>query len=257
MNEEPASVDFSRQAPPGNTAAFGPLEAAFAALRTYDAGSGRATLCPIDEEVRRVLPDVAGRANLERRLILVLQAKPSFASSEYICSKLAVLGSDQSVAVLASLLPDPRASTAARNALEKLPGPAASKALRRSLSSLEGRQKVGAIQSLGARRDRGSVGILARLLRQPEGEMAAAAAFSLGQIGSVRAGGVLTDFLPKAPAAVRPRIVDATLVCAERLLAERQNAAAQRLYEVLAGQGEAAHVREGALRGLTRCRSRS
>src|SRR5215831_19069620 len=97
------------------------VSTAFEALKTYDAGSGRATLCPIDDEVRRVLADASGREKIERRLILALQAKPSAAASEYICSQLALIGTGLSVPALADLLPDAVLSTAARNALEKIP----------------------------------------------------------------------------------------------------------------------------------------
>jgi hypothetical protein len=150
-------------------------------------------------------------------------------------------------------LPDPRLSTAARNSLENIPDALALRGLRKSLPSLQGLQKVGVIQSLGSRRDAGSVGALAGLLRQPDTESAAAAAHALGEIGNVSAGKALMAFLPSAPAAIRRDVVGAGLACAELLVTEGRPAEARHVYEALASASEFPHIQEAARRGLKRC----
>jgi len=241
----------SSQHPSGSPEPDNPLDTAFEALKTYDTGSGRAALWTLDDEVRHALGDVSARIALEQRLIRALQAKPSAVASQYICSKLALVGSELCVAALVGLLPDPLVSTAARNALERIPGASASKALRHCLPSLQGLQKIGVIQSLGAKRDASSVGKLAGLLKELDPEVATAAAYSLGQIANVKAGKVLLEFLSSVPEALRPKIAAAALACAGRLLTEGHQAEARRLYTVLAAPSESPQIRQAAARALT------
>ncbi len=226
---------------------------ALAALKTYDAGSSRAALCALDDAVRDALPDPSASAKIEASLLAVLQQKPSPAAVEYICSKLALAGSDACVPTLAALLGDPACSTPVRNALEKVPGTAASAALRRSLATLKGAERAGAIRSLGARADADSVDALTGILEESEGQIAAAAAYALGEIGSVKACRVLKQCLTKGAEAMRPFTTDAALVCAERLLAAGHKSEARSLYESLLKSTQVPHVRQAASLGLERC----
>lgn len=99
------------------------------------------------------------------------------------CQQLAVVGSSDAVPALAGLLADPQLGDYAREALECMPHPDAGAALREALGRLEGRPLLGAIHSVGARRDGGSVDALARLLRRPEPDVSVEAARALGRIG--------------------------------------------------------------------------
>ncbi|HEY5908985.1 MAG TPA: HEAT repeat domain-containing protein [Verrucomicrobiae bacterium] len=228
---------------------------ALAALRAYDTGSGRAALCPLDDAVRDALPDPSARAKIEASLLAVLQQKPTPAAVEYICSKLALVGSDACVSALAALLGDPINSTPARNALEKLPGESASTALVKSLVKLNRAEKAGAIRSLGARADAASVGALTEILKDPDREIAAAAAGALGAIGSAKSAKALKQCLAKGAEVLRPFVADAMLACAERLLATGHRPDAKSLYESLAKSDQLPHVREAASRGLEGCAS--
>jgi HEAT repeat protein len=145
------------------------------------------------------LSDSPARKQLEQQLTAVLQAGGSTVARDYLCSKLALIGSGQSVPALAAWLDDAPGDTAARDALEALPPPLAAQALCRRLPRLKGLAKVGAVNSLGHLRDAAGAGPLSELLKDAEGEVAAAAAAALGGIGSVQAGEALRDFYPKAP----------------------------------------------------------
>src|SRR5262249_23319514 len=152
-------------------------------------------------------------------------------AAEYICSKLALIGSEASVPALAKLLADPQLATSARNALEAIPGATPSKALCNYLLNVNGAQKVGAINSLGTRRDAGSVSVLVPLMKDENLDLAGAATASLGQISTIKAAQALQKFLLGAPEMLRPQVADAALVCAERLLAQGQRNDAQLLYQ--------------------------
>ena len=236
----------SSQLKPETTA----LNAAFAALQTYDHGSSRAALLPIDEAVVAALDEKAARNELERRLVTAFQRGGSMVAREYLCSKLALIGSGFSVPAIAALLDMPEVATAARNALEAIPDPRAAKALHDRLSKVEGLQKVGVIHSLGVRRDADSVRALTGLLRNFDAETAGAAAAALGDIGSAKAAKALRNFLPNAPEVLRQKMADACLVCAERLLASSRKADAQALYRMLATVTQPKHVQLAAARGL-------
>jgi hypothetical protein len=238
---------------PSATAEADRVSAAFKALKTYDAGSGRATLWPLDEAVQRALKDHQGRAALEQRFILILQGECSGVAKQYVCSKLALVGSKSSVSAIAALLADPQVSASARTALEKLPGTTAAKALRASVGKLSGTAKIGALCSIGATRDGASVAFLATFLHGTDPALAAAAAYALGQIGSAKAATVLKPFVGVAPEPIRLRVADAGLVCAERLRIDGHRREAKDMYQALASSALPAYVQQAARNGLEKC----
>ncbi len=226
------------------------MEAAFEALKTYNSGSGRATLMPIDEAVRASLGEPVKQRELERRLAAVLKSPVSSVAKEYICGKLGLVGSATSVPGLAELLISEELADAARTALEMMPCPEAGQALLKCLPKVGGRQKTGVVNSLGMRREIRSVPALAMLLKDPDPRVVGAAAAALGNIGTVTAARALQKFLPKAARVVQPAVADACLACAERLLADGQKAEALALYRALAETGQTKQVQQAANRGL-------
>ncbi len=229
------------------------VNAAFEALKAYDAGSGRALLWPLDEAVQRSLKDRKERVALEQQFIRILRGKCSGVAQQYACSKLALIGSKSCVPALVALLPDPRVAASARTALEKIPGTTARKALRASVKDLSATAKIGALCSLGATRDGGSVALLANFLHGPDPALAAASAYALGQIGSTDAAAALKPFVGVAPDSVRVKVADAALVCAERLRIDGHRRQAKDLYQALASASLPAYVQQAVRRGLAQC----
>ena len=107
-------------------------------------------------------------------------------SSEFMkakaCQRLAVVGDEWTAPAAASLLSDPKLAHYARTALEALPGPAADRALREALGALEGGLLIGAINSIGWRRDPEALPALAALRRGGDADVAAAATAAIGRI---------------------------------------------------------------------------
>ena len=226
------------------------LRTAFDALKSYDQGSRRGALLPIDEAAVASLENKAARTELERQLVSALKNDGSVVAREYICSKLALIGSKFCLPALGALLSSPEAATAARNALEAIPDRQATRTLRANLSKVEGLQEVGVINSLAARRDADSVGDLTALLKEADARIAGAAVAALGDIATRQAAKALRDFQPKAPQAIQPTVADAILICAERLLAAGKRTDAQALYQLLATTAQPKHVQLAAARGL-------
>jgi HEAT repeat protein len=226
------------------------VEAAFAALNTYDFGSSRAALIPIDEAVTAVLDDGSARQEFERRLLAVLRSDAPSAAKEFVCRKLVLVGSSACVPALRELLAHAVLSTAARTALENIRGDAAAKALRDSVPNLSGANKIGAINSLGALRDDRSVSMLARLLTGKDAEAMTAAVAALGNIGSAHAAKELRRFQPKAPELMARAVADACLICAEHLLVENRRGDALALYKALGTGPLPAYFKTAVARGL-------
>lgn len=234
-----------------------PLDQAFQALETYDIGADRGTLLALDEAVRRCLagPETA-RKQMEHRLIVVLRTSASGVAKEYVCGKLGLLGSADSVPALGGLLADAKLGDAARGALEAIPSPEAIQALRQALPKLHGLQKAGAIHSLGKRRDVPSVAAMAGLLEHAEPPVVTAALSALGRIGTLEAARVLRQFQPKAPRGLALDAAEACLACAEQLVRDNQPAEARALYECLNRAPQPKHVEHAVRNGMAALRRR-
>ncbi|MCC7495063.1 MAG: HEAT repeat domain-containing protein [Fimbriimonadaceae bacterium] len=166
------------------------------------------------------------------------------------CLTLQRIGSAAAVPALASLLGDPAVAQAARQALEAIPDSAAGAALRAALATTRGAERVGVVQSLGARAEATAVPDLAGLLGDADPLAARTAARALGRIGTAAALTALRGAPPSVDPTVRAAVADGLLLCAEQLLASRQTAAAATVYRDLAAAGLPAHLRVAALRGL-------
>ncbi len=225
------------------------LDQAFDALKTYDWGTDKKVLQPIDEA--SLGDDAAARKELETKLAAVLKTGVSRDAKDYVCRKLMLVGTAASVPTLAEFLTDKDLSHMARYALERIPAPEAVAALRDSLAKVSGAQKIGVIGSLGSRRDAASVPLLAALLGDGDVAIAAAAACALGDIRSPEAAKALNDAKPSD--AVKPAVTDARLTCAEALLAAGDKGGALAIYSSLSGENEPKQVQTAAKRGKLAC----
>ena len=225
------------------------LEQAFEALKTYNWGIDRHVVDPIDEAVDKTRNDPAARKDLESRLLAVLQSDAPRDAKDYVCRQLRTMGTAASVPVLEQLLVDLELSHMARYALERIPEPQAGQALERQLSKLSGNLKIGVISSLGTR-GQGAT-LLRPLLKDSDDGVARAAAVALGRIASVEADKALASAKPRpALAAV---FADASMSCAEKLLAAGHAKEAKATYERLLKNKPSELVHQAAERGLKVC----
>lgn len=240
-----------RALPPESTSA---LDLAFDRLPQYDFGDSGKDLEAIDEAIRTAPPDE--RRTIETRLVAVLtSAEATFAAKQYVCRKLRTIGTDQSIPALAKLLPDEKLSHMARYALEPMPSPKVDLAFLEALNELPGKQKVGLIGSIAARRDTRAVAALARLIDDDDKAIARAALLALGKIG----GPVATERLrlAKVPDALQADRAHAYLLCGDKLLAEDQRVKALTIYKELVGDRNPPSARIGAIRGIVQAKDKS
>ena len=167
-----------------------------------------------------------------------------------MCRKLRVVGTAQSLAALAALLPAEDTSHIARYALERIPDEKAAEAMRNALPKVSSKLKSGIIGSLGVRRDSKSIMLISKFLADSDVQVAKAAAQSLGLIGTLAAAKELSRFAKKAPANMKVPLADACLACAERLLADGEKSEAVALYKELQGGDQPSHVKAAAMKGI-------
>jgi HEAT repeat protein len=175
--------------------------------------------------------DTSPNPEKERELIEILRSDAPAADKALACKHLAVHGSEAAVPELARLLIDEQLASWARIPLEVIPGPAADEALRKALDSTQGKLQVGAINSIGVRRDAGAVEILTLRLEDQDPEVASAAAVALGKIANPPAIKSLRSALAGAAANVPSAVAEGLVLCAERLLSEDNAEAAAEIYD--------------------------
>jgi HEAT repeat protein len=226
------------------------VDKALETLKTYDWGADRKALDPIDREIIATQGNAAGRKALEERLVDILTGGISRSALDYVCRKLRVIGTAQSVNALAALLSAENTSHIARYALERIPDEKAAQALRDALPKVKDKLKPGIIGSLGTLRDKKSIKALSKLLGDSNILVARAAAQSLGLIGTSAAAGELSKFAKKASADMTIPAADACMVCAEKLLADGKKAEAVAMYKELQGNNQPSHVKAAAMKGV-------
>lgn len=185
----------------------------------------------------------------QEKLLAVLQAGGSEKDRADACRELAVVGTQDAIGPLVSLLADPHLGHMARYALETIPDPAANAALRGQLDKLEGRALVGVVASLGVRRDAQAVEPLAKLLSHKDNDVAQAAARSLGKIGNVPAARAIEAALPQAATANQLAFCEGLFRCAEALIKTDRSVALDAYAKLRALPSAPHQVRAGALRG--------
>jgi HEAT repeat protein len=224
------------------------LDQAWEALQSLDWGSDLAALAPIDQWIAEAHGDAAASAQLEAKLLGVL-SQATAAGRDYACRRLVTVGTAASVPALAPMLTSAETSHLARIVLEQLALPEATAALRTAAAAATGSVKIGLMSSLAKLKDADSVALLQAATTDADAGTRLAAVWCLGQIGgadAVAAVSAVTD----ADAATKLAVADALLLCADRFLAEGNNAAARDLYRKYTGEAQPKHVRLAANKGV-------
>jgi hypothetical protein len=227
------------------------LHELLAKVKTYDWGQSRLALTEVSEIVKKAHGNKAELAKIEKALLGVLESDAKRAGKQFVCRELSIIGTEQSVPVLAGMLADEETSDMARYALERIPGSAVDDALRGAVRKARGDARIGIINSLGQRRDAKSVRMLSRALgRVKQEEVAIAAAAALGQIANANATEALKEAKDKATGKLQVVVLDAYLKCADQLVADGKKAQALAIYKELRKEGLPGPIRSAATTGM-------
>ena len=163
--------------------------------------------------------------------------------------RLRTVGTAESVAAIAPLLSVAELSHEARIALEAMPYAEASAALRDAVQTTEGVLRAGILDSIGERRDREAVNVVAATLADDDLRVVASAALAMGKIGTSEAARRLEQACANAPPDRRAVIGDGLVRCAIRLCQAALIDEAAAIFHRLATPSERAAVRVAALLG--------
>ena len=220
-------------------------------VKTYDFGTSRAALTKLSDMIRQAYGKTGELKEIETALLSVLKSEAKYAGKQYVCRELSIIGSDQSVPVLATMLTDEKLSDMARYALERIPGTAADKALLKALSAAKGKAQIGIVNTLGERGYRGAASDISQLTSRSDQVLAGAALGALGKIGGPEAAAALGKAKDSVPDKLKMVAYDACLKCADQMVAEGKNAEAKKMYQQLyTTPGVPQLVRAAALRGM-------
>ena len=137
---------------------------------------------------------VAAEAQTETELLATLKSPDASLFDKAIaCKRLAIVGTEASVPVLASLLDDEKLSHYARYGLEPNPSPKVDQAFVAAIGKLKGRHLIGTINSLANRGKPEAIGPLTAKLRDSDRSVALAAAHAIARLGTPKAATILGE----------------------------------------------------------------
>ncbi|MBN1509570.1 MAG: ThuA domain-containing protein [Sedimentisphaerales bacterium] len=219
-------------------------------LKTYDFGDSRLPLTEISDEIRKAYGKPAELKKFETSLLDVVKSGAKYAGKQYACRELSIIGTEQSVPVLAPMLTNQEYSDMARYALERIPGEAVDKALLAAMGKAEGKARIGIVNSLGERSYKPAAGEIAKLVDNSDKVLASAAISALGKIGGAEVVPALDKALASAADSQKMAAYDAYLKVAEKMMAQGDKAGAVKIYAGLNKQGVPQLVRTAALKGM-------
>lgn len=242
--------------PVGNTAHTPPLDtgkldALIADLKHYDWDKHRHPLGEIDAILLEQTRNPSGLKIIESKLLTVLDAEVSAPAADFICRKLAVIGTEQSLPVLSKMLAERNTSNMARYALEKIAVSEVDGILVKTLNATSDKDiQIGLITSLGRRKALNAMGDLAGFAKAKDPAVSAAAIHALGLLGSVKAAEELDALESTLNGPLKLNTQEALLSCAEILNDSGNTDKAQQIYRDLYRSGGTSLMKAAGLRGL-------
>ena len=228
---------------------FAPLFAddAWDAVKTYQYGDDFKPLLAVEAEVQRSVASAEAKTQMAARLAALLNDDTTYAGRQFVCLQLRLVGGAAEVPALEKYLNRPEDSENARLALTDIRCDESLVPLRKTLETFQGRALVGVIGSLSARNDRASIPAFARLIDDPDKDVAAAAMAALGRFGPE---GI--HILTKVKGSTVSEAGASLIQIASDLADQDKKDAAAKLYELLASDNMSKGVRRAALEGQLR-----
>ncbi len=218
----------------------------------YEYGQDRIPLTELYDFIKASYGSPAALQQIEKSLLKFLQSDATLAAKQFICKQLSIMGTEQSVPVLAEMVKNPDTADMARYALERISSPAADEALLQALNQTDGHVKIGIINTLGQRRAENAVAPLGQLISDGNtpADIASAAVIALGKIGGEPAAAILAKAIPAAADAQKMTLCDAYLRCGDDLAAKKKNAKALEIYKQMFAQDYPPAIRIAAFKGM-------
>jgi HEAT repeat protein len=226
------------------------LKALLGRIATYQYGESRAALAELDEFIRDVGDLAPAQKKLEASFLEFLSSNATLAGKQFICQRIARIGTAASVPRLMSMVADSATFDMALSALQSIGGDSVYTTLVRASRSVSGRKLAGIISVFGNRRVTSATAWLIPFVASNDSMIARAAISALGMIGTPSALEALETSSTSVKPSFRRHLLNAMLVCAERLTSDGNREQALRIYRKLNTPAEPLPVRIAALRGM-------
>jgi HEAT repeat protein len=226
------------------------LDKLVAQAATYEPGQSLESFRRLEELVRQ--PGSSARKRLEAGLVQLLAPTATFEARRFACKQLGIIGSNRALPALGGLLQSDETAGIACLALTTYPPGNADEILRAALPSARGTARLQIINTLGDRRDAKAVKLLAQSAADADLTVAKAAIAALGKVGNQAAWKALDAFAKGAAPDLQTALTEATVRCADALVAAGDRKTATTMYEGLLAPSQPAYIRRASLEALLR-----
>ena len=196
------------------------------------------------------------RRNVARELARLLGEPHPISTKTEALRLIAWIGEDEEAAAITPLLEEEALADEVRMSLERIPGEASTRALLAALDHAPTHLRIGLLNSLGRKKNPGTVDQLKEFAQQSERDVAWACLETLAALAvpptQVFPAPTCAEFARENPA----RYAQITLDAATALAASGDTTAAESLYLQVPSLTPLPHLRGAALHGLTRIQSR-
>ncbi len=216
---------------------------------SYDYGQSRANLSELKTMIHKTYNTPDERL-MEKKLISFIESDATFASKQFICRQLSLIGTVESVPALKKLLLDPKTADIALYALQRIPAAEADKVLIEALNETQGKAKIGVINCLGERGTRAAVNPLAGLTTDVDEATAGAAICALGKIANDEAEKALVKTVSRQTGRLKTVSMDALLKCADAYAKKGKTAKALKIYRRYDSTKVPSTIRTAAICGI-------
>ena len=225
------------------------IDRMLADLAGYKYQDSRETLAEVDSFTNLFAHNTEMLAYLEQKFVGFLNSDATLDSKQFICKKLALIGTKASVKTLGKMLLKQETSDMALMAIEQIDDPSVDKLLVRSVKKTSGNIQAGIINTIGRRKDTGAVKVLAKLVSSDDIQVQESALAALGKIANSKALGVLEKNVGKLSGRAQSVAYDSYLKCVDNI-AQTNGSEAFGIYEKIYNGDAPSTARAAALNGM-------
>ena len=218
-------------------------------ITSYEFGDSREQMTELTDILRSAYDSPEDLKQIEKKFNKFLKSDATFAGKQYVCQRLSVFGTEESVSVLAKMLSSAKEADMARYALERIAGQKVDDALHKAVAKVSGTVQIGIINTIGMRENPASVPVLLKLLPPKEMAVGEAVMAALGNIGDETAADALEKHALNPKCGVRAVAMDALVKCADNFTAAGKVDKALAIYKKLDGPDVPTPIRVASLRG--------
>ncbi len=224
-------------------------------LKNFHALDSRAVITQINEYLRVMTSGNRSLGHIEDIFINFLKSDATVDAKDYVCSKLAEIGTAKSVATLVELMSVSELCDKARFALEKISGSEAENALKDALSKAsDNKVKVGIITSLGLRGSTSAIPAIVPYLTADDEALSISAASALAEMGCEESLISLWEARDKVKDSLKLKYTQLLLVCAQKVLNSGDSNKAVEVVKAISDDGSLpVAVKIASLRTLLKC----